>query len=182
MSHSRFSPIAALLLAISAEGAVAHLPSSVFGRISDAESLVRMDGRIRAAFDFLRRKDLAQLPDGRYEIDGSNVYATVSSPRLMPFAEARVEAHRRYVDIHVPMAGRETFGVHELTTAELSLPFDCDSDCIMLDAKLRPVTVGEGEFALFYPPAGGHAPGCTLEEKSPDGFRKIVVKVKVGEK
>ena len=181
-AHFRIFPMAVMLLSIPAEEMVAKSPSSVVGRIVDAENRVRMDSRIKAAFDFLKRRDLAQLPDGRYEIDGSNVYATISSPRLMPFAEAKVEAHRRYVDIHAPLAGRETLGVRELTDVERALPFDRDADYVLFSAKSEPVTIGVGEFALFYPPRGGHAPGCTLEGKSPEGFRKIVIKVKVGEK
>ena len=160
------------LMAASADEFVVH------GRIEEAGRLLPKDARMAKAVAFLQRDDLAQLPDGRQEIDGDDVYAVVSSPILRPVADVRLEAHRKYIDIQVPLNGRESFGVHVMSGDELKLPFDTQKDVVLFDGKKDVLTVAPGEFIAFFPPKGAHAPSCLPDGESAKGYRKIVVKVK----
>ena len=58
-----------------------------------------IEGRYAKAIDFLKSHDLATLEDGKYEIDGKNVYANVMSYTTLPWEEAKYEAHQNYSDI-----------------------------------------------------------------------------------
>ena len=120
------------------------------------------------------------MSDGRTVVDDENVYVNVMSLKLKPFnAVGTVEAHRRYVDIHVPINGRETLGFYRLKDGDLALPFDEKKDIRLFEARTTsPVEVGPGEFAAFFPPYGGHLPNCCLASPAED-YRKAVVKVLV---
>ena len=43
--------------------------------------------------------DLAALEAGKHEIDGTNVYANVTSYTTIPWEEAKYESHEHYTDI-----------------------------------------------------------------------------------
>ena len=149
----------------------------VVARIAEAEEFEERNPHFKQAFGFLRRRDLAELKPGRYEIDGDNCWAMVQECELKPMAEeVTVEAHRKYIDIQSPITGPETMGLFTMDAAHRKLKFDAEKDCVLFEAATRPVTLEPGEFAIFFPPNGAHAPGhCTGEARV---IRKLVIKVK----
>ena len=153
--------------------------TEIKGSLSDTSAFEARDPRFAKAFEFLRRPDLAELPDGRYEIDGDEIFAMVSSPALKPYGTGKTESHRKYIDIHYPINGREVIGLHTLTEAELALPFDTEKDFVLFDSETEPVEIGPGEFLVCYPPLDGHAPCGTRENPIPQGYRKVCLKIKL---
>jgi len=118
----------------------------------------------------------ADVPDGRIEIDGEHLYASVASYETGTRDERRFEAHRRYIDIQVLLAGEEAVDV----TLERDLPplevYDPQRDVMFLKPPAHAATLPlrPGWFAVFYP-HDVHRPGCHLEGKR--AVRKIVMKV-----
>ena len=164
-------------------GTGAGIQSNPFicGCVSDSARYERLNPHFKTAFDFLRNTDLNALPDGKVEIDGENVFAYVSTVDQVPIdEEGDFEAHRQYIDIHVPLTKEETIGVHTLTEREIALPFNEKDDYVLYRAKGDSVTVKPGEFVVFFPPHGGHRPGCTSQKSPLKGHRKLCVKVKAG--
>ena len=128
------------------------------------------------AVEFLQKSDLAALAAGRHEIDGDECFAIVNdAAELVAPAERKVEVHRVYFDIQIPLSGEETYGLAEFDPAAEG-SFDESKDIGFYDQKVVPVTLKPGEFAVFYPDTCAHAPACTLGE--PCSIRKIIVKVK----
>ena len=149
----------------------------VRARIADCDRYAALNPHFPKAFAFLRRADLADLKPGRYEIDGDNCWAMVQEVSLTPFADgAKVEAHRKYVDIQSPLTGEETIGEVTMDAKLRALPFDEEKDCVLFDAPSRPVTLRPGEFAIYLPPDGAHAPGHS--QNGARTIRKLVIKVK----
>lgn len=62
------------------------------------------------AFEFLGRPDLQELPADTYEIDGKRVYAMVAKETGRKREDALLEAHERYIDIQLVLAGTDTMG------------------------------------------------------------------------
>jgi len=148
--------------------------------LADSARFEFLNPHFRTAFEFLRKTDLKTLKDGKVEIDGNNVFAYVSSPKLESFdKEGEAEVHRAYIDIHTPIVGEETIGTYTMTAKEYSLPFNEKDDYAVFKAKGEPLTLRVGEFVAFFPPSGAHRPGCTLEKTAGHKIRKICVKVKV---
>jgi beta-galactosidase beta subunit len=54
--------------------------------------------------------------------------------------------------------------------------FDVKKDCALFTRKGEAWTLAPGEFAIFFPGAGAHAPG--LSDDGARTIRKVVVKVR----
>lgn len=125
------------------------------------------------AFSFLRDSRTAGLADGRHAIDGDRIYAVVMRGPLKAREAARVEAHRKYIDIQYVVAGREEMGW--LARARCVTPDIAYNETKDIEFfKDRPdtwLTVEPGWFAAFFP-VDGHAPMAGAGE-----VHKVVVKI-----
>lgn len=151
----------------------------VHGRLADSAKFEALHPRFAKAFAWLRATDLVRLAPGRHEIDGDDIYANVSDAAVLePYAaDATMEAHRAYIDVHVPVSGAETYGYAYDETAKTSPAFDVAKDyCLFKNPAMRKITIEPGEFIAFLPPCGAHAPNRTTGTKRT--IRKIVVKVR----
>lgn len=129
------------------------------------------------AVEFLSRKDLKSLPNGRYELDGKNAYAMVQEATLKPWGTGRPEVHHEYFDIQLPLSGEEIIGVGRFDPATPG-DFDEEKDIGFYDdAPVEQLKLRPGEFAILYPETCAHAPCCS-EDASGAPIRKIVVKIR----
>ena len=129
------------------------------------------------AVEFLGRRNLMSLPNGRYELDGENAYAMVQEATLKPWGAGRPEVHHEYFDIQLPLSGEEIIGVGRF---DPSTPgdFDEERDIGFYDAAaVEPLTLRPGEFAILYPSTCAHAPCCS-EDAAGTPIRKIVIKIR----
>ena len=150
----------------------------VFGLVSDAERYVGINPRLAKAFEFLSRDDLGSLACGRYDIDGDDCWVNVVECDLKepsPAGELAYEVHRAYIDVHSPLSGPEAIGFMD-TPAGAMADFDAENDCATFRAVGEIRTVEPGQFALFLPETGAHAPCYS----SGDGgrIRKVIVKIR----
>ena len=146
------------------------------GCVSESVRYERLHPRFAKAFAFMRRPDLANLPCGRYEIDGSNCWAMVQEASLKPFAdENKYEVHRAFIDIQAPITGSETIGVTE-PEPKVFDGFNVEKDYVLFWAKGEPWTLKPGDFSIFFPETGAHAPGLSAD--GPRKIRKLVIKVR----
>ena len=129
----------------------------------------------QAAIDFIRRGRLAELPTGRHEIDGDDVYVNVADVELAMPLDRRGELHKAYFDIHVPIGGDEVIGFAK-RDPKAEMKFDEARDIGFCDQRLEWHTVRRGEFAVVWPVSCVHAPACT--DGAPHTIRKLVFKVR----
>jgi YhcH/YjgK/YiaL family protein len=97
-------------------------------------------------------------PDGRYELDGDDLFALVQTYDTAPATEKRFEAHRRYLDIQHVSAGTDDIVFFQEPGV---------SSSFLLRA---------GDFAIFHP-GDAHKPGCMAGGKTQ--VKKVVVKVRL---
>ncbi len=105
------------------------------------------------AFEFLAATDLAALPPGRHAIDGDRLYVSIDHKDGRGREGARLEAHRRYIDIQVTIDGNEEIGWMPLAACG-SPPagFDESKDIAFFDAPVTTwLAVPRGSFAIFFP-------------------------------
>lgn len=152
------------------------VPAFAWGKIADCERFRALHPRFQKAFAFLKRPDLATLPVGRYEIEKDNCWAMVQSCELTPFGDIQhPEQHGAFIDIQAPLDGPETYGLYD-TKGRVIGPFDKEKDVCFADLKTDPLTLQPGEFAIFFPDSGAHAPCKTLGPKVLR--KKLVIKVR----
>src|SRR5690349_3536483 len=83
-----------------------------------------------AAFDFLRKVPASQ-PNGRSDIRGDDCFALVQSYKTKPLAEAKFEAHQKYIDIQFIQAGCESLLWAPLASlTETIQPYDAQRDLV----------------------------------------------------
>lgn len=120
------------------------------------------------AFEFLEHADWVELAAGprnserhsvRREIDGARMYVSIDHMEGRGRDGARLEAHRRYIDIQFTIEGREEIGWQPL--AECGAPeaaFDDERDVGFFSGTPRTwLWLPEGSFAIFFPD-DAHAP------------------------
>ena len=168
--------VAAMVFAVPPNGGATGRPAHVRGRISESAKYERMHPLFGKAFALLRRSDLCSLQCGRYEIDGSNCWAMVSEVQLKPFASTNLyEVHRAFIDIQAPLSGPETMGVAK-PSPKVFDGFDVEKDYVLFSSCGEPWTIEKGEFAVFFPGEGAHAPCLTVDGSRT--VRKVVIKVR----
>lgn len=128
------------------------------------------------AFDFLKEPSTPELPDGKYPIVGEDLFAIVSRADGKGMDNARLEAHRKYIDIQYFVEGFDVIGWENISRLDLSkTPYDEENDIQFFNEKTDVWTkVPSGTFAVFFPD-DAHAPMA-----SDVMMHKIVVKVKTG--
>ncbi|MFO1489222.1 MAG: YhcH/YjgK/YiaL family protein [Verrucomicrobiota bacterium] len=132
--------------------------------------------RFAAAFEFLKHLPPTAAP-GRQSLDGDNCFALIQSYTTKPVAEAKFEAHRKYIDIQFIQSGRETLLWAPLAALTETLqPHDPAKDIAFYGtpACVTPIRLEAGGFCIFFP-ADGHAP--MLEHGGRTEVRKVVIKV-----
>ena len=85
----------------------------ILDSISNCERYYALNPRLKAAFDYLGQTDVQALTPGRHDIDGDDLFVTVSELDLKPVEEALFEVHDEYIDIQVVFGGEELFGWRE---------------------------------------------------------------------
>jgi biofilm protein TabA len=128
---------------------------------------------LTAAFEFLRRRDVADLPNGRHQIVDDLVYVLISREEGRN-GVGRLEAHRKYIDVQYVVAGEERIGWRPVEGLQPSTEYETDRDIQFFhDEPTAWFDMKPGEFAIFLP-TDAHAP---LAGKG--AIHKAVVKVAV---
>lgn len=60
-----------------------------------------------------------EIEEGRYEIEGEEVFARVMSYETKPRAKCRIEAHNQHIDIQITLSGAESIDIFERTGLEI---------------------------------------------------------------
>ncbi|MCF7854866.1 MAG: YhcH/YjgK/YiaL family protein [Candidatus Pacebacteria bacterium] len=145
----------------------------ILDHIAQADTYANLHSGLAAACTFLRRNDLADLPDDRYDLDGDRVYAMVSRQATRPKTDAKLEVHRRYIDLHYVVAGREGIGWRSLSDCVTpEAPFDKERDVQLFhDIPDTWVVLQPEHFAVVYP-QDAHAPLVGTGD-----VHKVVIKI-----
>jgi biofilm protein TabA len=116
------------------------------------------------AFAFLNDPDLAALVSGparaeRHDIDGDRLYVSIARTDGRGHDGARLEAHRRYIDIQLTIEGYEEIGWKPLgDCAQPAGAFDATKDIVFFSDRPESwVSLPAGHFAIFFPD-DAHAP------------------------
>ncbi len=126
------------------------------------------------AIDFIENTDLTQLPNGRTEIDGENVYVTVQELETLPAEGRRYETHSRYMDLHTDIEGME---LCEVTLGDVTAvqEYSEADDCALWDGNTSAALVlDETRFAVFMVEEA-HLPG--IRAQGCDKVKKAIFKI-----
>lgn len=147
----------------------------ILDKLVNAGRYYRLHPGLEEAFQFLRREDIADLPDAKYEIDGKRIYATIFDGEGKGRRSVKLESHRKYIDIHYAISGFDEIGwnpTQECVNKEGGYNKEKDYQ-LYADVPKMWVPHGPGTFIIFFP-EDAHAPITAARN-----LHKIVVKVAV---
>jgi YhcH/YjgK/YiaL family protein len=134
--------------------------------------------RWKKAFTFLKDNDLSKLEVKRHDIDGDNLYASVSEYLTKNEEDTKFEAHRKYIDIQHVIIGAEQMSITPLSDMKEELvPYDPAKDVeFMTVNKTSSFEATPDKFFIFFP-SDIHRPSVKIGENK--NVRKVVVKVRI---
>ncbi len=146
----------------------------ILNKLSEAEKLQSIHPGFTAAFDFLKRPDLAELPVGTYEIDGKRIYTMIQEYEGRGKVAATLETHKRYIDIQYTISGDELIGYrHAYECIPDPEGWNDENDvCFFNDKSNFWLPVPPGSLAIFFPGEDAHAPMAGI-----GAVRKVVIKI-----
>lgn len=150
----------------------------VFTKISSIDKYASLHPSFKMAFDALRKYASPDTPEGKYVIDGDNLFVNVQAYETEMPDKIQYEGHCRYIDIQYVISGNEDIKVMNIDDSDVTKEYDPEND-YALYAPLGAESTCElsaGDLLILFP-EDLHAPG--LAHKAPSYVQKIVVKVKI---
>ncbi|MHC4204641.1 MAG: NanQ anomerase/TabA/YiaL family protein [Planctomycetota bacterium] len=147
----------------------------IINELQHAERYFSMHPAFEKAFAFLRQDGLAELSEGQHEIDGDRLFCMISKGPGRSRSEAKLEAHRKYIDIQYIIAGTDEMGFKPTVDCKMiDTEYDADKDIMFFnDQPDSWTTVPAGSFVIFFP-QDAHAPLVSSGE-----IHKAVLKIAV---
>ncbi|OJY59800.1 YhcH/YjgK/YiaL family protein [Thiobacillus sp. 0-1251] len=147
----------------------------ILDTLAHAERYRALHPLFERAFDFLRDTDLMALAPGKHDVQGEQIFAIVEACEGRTRAEAKLECHRRYIDIQLVLAGVDEMGWKPVAEClDPQTEYDAARDIRFFnDTPSSWIATPPGAFCLFFP-EDAHAPlvGTGM-------IRKVVVKIAV---
>jgi YhcH/YjgK/YiaL family protein len=123
----------------------------IFDQLDQLSRYRTLNPRFAAAFDYLSRPGLDQLPDGKIDLVPGEVWASVVRTEGRPLPE-RFEYHRRFADIHICTTGNERIGWIPTSKAPTAENFDVERDFGLINATTQDfLPMLADRFAILFP-------------------------------
>ncbi len=144
--------------------------------IKNASSYYYLGERFEKGFEYLQRTDILELKNGRYEIDGTDVFVNIQDYQTKSLEDGRFEAHKKYADIQYIVKGSEKMGYGLMKDFKPVTFYDETNDIMFLEGSGEFIQANSGDFIIFMPQEA-HMPCISVQESS--YVKKAVVKVKI---
>ena len=143
----------------------------IFSTLSQSSRYAALHPLFPRVFEFIRDTDLLALAPGRYPIVGEQLFVIVENVAGRTREAAKLEVHRRYIDIHLMLEGVDEMGWKAL--ADCVQPVSDYQEDIQFfhDAPATWIATPPGAFCVFFP-EDAHAPLI-----SSGNIRKAIFKV-----
>lgn len=147
----------------------------ILDSLAQADRYLALHPLFAEAFDYLRNTDLDALSPGTHAVLDDRIFLIVEACPGRSRAEAKLECHRRYIDIQFVFEGVDEMGWKALSECrQLATDYDAARDISFFDdAPDTWIATPAGSFCVFFPD-DAHAPLVSAGR-----IRKAVVKVAV---
>jgi YhcH/YjgK/YiaL family protein len=148
----------------------------IFSTTANADRYAPLHPLFPRAFEFIRNTDLLALAPGRYPIVGDDLFVIVENVAGRSRDEAKLECHRKYIDIQLVLEGVDEMGWKALSDCrepvdDYSIKRDIQ---FFRDATASWIATPPGAFCIFFP-EDAHAPLVATGK-----IRKVIFKIAVG--
>jgi YhcH/YjgK/YiaL family protein len=146
----------------------------IIDTLENLEKYVAINPLFPKVVEFLKANDLSTMADGKYEIEGKDLFVNVTTTKGKSPDEAVIETHNKMIDIQIPLTAAETYGYTQ-RNALPEVPYNAEKDITKIPdlAADSYVTCQPGMMVIFFS-RDGHAP-CIV---GVPGFKKGIFKIK----
>ncbi|MBQ7041888.1 MAG: YhcH/YjgK/YiaL family protein [Muribaculaceae bacterium] len=145
----------------------------ILGDINNCHDISLLNTRISKALEWAKAHHNEIFPKGIIEIEEGVIKVNCEEVAMVP--QQMLEAHRRYIDIHIPQSDEETIGwapIHNLQNC--ITPYNDEKDIAFYgDAPQCLFPVRPGQFVIFFP-EDAHAPNIGI-----GNHRKLCIKIAI---
>ena len=146
----------------------------IIDKIENQNIYKSLSSGIEKGFDFINKNDLIEMPLGKYEIEGEDIFAIVMEYETKEKSECKFEGHHKYIDLQYIISGTEYVSLKTLTDqTPVESSTEKDYDFYNIDSEM--LKFEPGRFMIFFPD-DLHQPGIQLDKVSI--IKKVVVKIK----
>ena len=127
---------------------------------------------------YIKNTDFSKMADGKYEIDGEEMFVIVSKYAPDKKENRKTETHTKYIDVQYVDSGEELIGFSRLSDkAEISEVYSEEKDTAFYQSVENEnySKVSQGMYAICFP-WDIHRPGCISQKDVM--VRKVVLKIK----
>lgn len=134
--------------------------------------------KFQIAFDFLKRKDLAELPLGWIELE-EGVRVSVQRYDSFKWEDNRFETHEKYFDVQYVIEGQEMCAVCSRDQlGPVAVPYNADNDITFYEEpKAWSEVFLNADDYIVLSPDDAHKPRCLYKSQMP--MKKLCIKVPV---
>jgi YhcH/YjgK/YiaL family protein len=136
-----------------------------------------ISARMHAALEYIASTDFSGMEPGRYEIDGSNLFALVQTYDSIPVEQGKWECHRNYIDIQYIIEGSEMIGCNNVDKMKVTVEYNPEKDIAFLKGEGDFITYSAGSYGIFFP-EDAHMPKIAPGNK-PGAVKKGVIKIRI---
>src|SRR6185312_12262794 len=105
----------------------------IFDKIENSAIYESISPLIKKAFEYLKQTDFSGMENGKHEVDGDNLFAIFQEYNTKNDADAKLEAHRKYIDVQYVISGEELIGVRPLINQAPCKEYDAENDYALYD-------------------------------------------------
>lgn len=147
----------------------------ILSTLSQSDRYAALHPLFPRAFDYMRDTDLLALAPGRYPILDKQLFVIVENLPGRTREAAKLECHRRYIDIQLVLEGSDEMGWRPLADCMQPVGDYSEEKDIRFfnDAPASWIATPSGAFCIFFP-EDAHAPLV-----SSGSIRKAIFKIAV---
>lgn len=149
----------------------------IFAGLDQTDSQGTLDAGVRKAIDYAKSHDLASFDCGQHPIDGEDLFVNIVEYTTTDPENRFWEAHRDYLDVHVPISGTEQIDLGFLGRMKKG-EYQKDGDFQPADGeKNASVIMNPGDFLVCYPEDAHRT--AVAANGQPETVKKAIFKVKI---
>lgn len=149
----------------------------IFGNINQEKTYEFLPENVKACFKYVKEHDLLNYEKGTHKIDGDNLYVNVAEYTTVKREERFWEAHKKYIDVHMIIEGKESIDVSFCDDMQIK-SFDENRDFVELigEEKATVNLINKGDFLICYP-EDAHRTAIICQQSQT--IKKAIFKIKL---
>ena len=147
----------------------------IYDKVKNWEKYSSVHPLFKTAFEHLFNNDILNLPEGKYDIKGKELFANVAREVSKTKDIYCHEAHKEYIDIQITLKGSFEIGLRFLDSCKnMTVEYNAEKDIEFYgDEPLSKINIAENEFLILFPEE------AHLVYPPKESVTKIIYKVKI---